>query len=320
VNQVRTLDAAAASRFLRDFRAIAGGGKKRVGLAVSGGPDSLALLLLAAETLDHVEAATVDHGLRPEGASEASYVSGIAKTLAVRHSILTLPPKPPGNTSAWARKQRYAVLEKWADALELDLILTAHHADDQLETMLMRLNRGAGVGGMAGIRTLRGRIARPLMAWRKAELVALLDAQGIEAVDDPSNHDDRYDRARLRRALEQTSWLDPAGAVRAGSALASADQALDWAADDYLSRRGTLALGIVSLDPKGLPHELVRRIVLKCMSQLVPEAAPRSDELDRMIRALWDRKVCTLAGVKCGGGDFWTFQKAPPRRKNERVC
>lgn len=316
MNQVRTLDETAAARFLRDFRAIAGNGKKRVGLAVSGGPDSLALLLLAAETLDHVEAATVDHGLRPEGASEASYVSGIAKTLAVRHSILTLPPKPPGNTSAWARKQRYAVLEKWADALELDLILTAHHADDQLETMLMRLNRGAGVGGMAGIRTLRGRIARPLMAWRKAELVALLDAQGIEAVDDPSNHDDRYDRARLRRALEQASWLDPAGAVRAGSALASADQALNWAADDYLSRRGAVALGIVSLDAKGLPHELVRRIVVKCMVQVVPEAAPRSDELDRLIRALWDRKVCTLGGVKCAGGDFWTFQKAPPRRKN----
>jgi tRNA(Ile)-lysidine synthase len=320
VNQVRTLDETAATRFLRDFRAVAGSGKKRVGLAVSGGPDSLALLLLAAETLDHVEAATVDHGLRPEAASEASYVSGIAKALAVRHSILTLPPKPPGNTSAWARKQRYAVLEKWADALELDLILTAHHADDQLETMLMRLNRGAGVGGMAGIRTLRGRIARPLMAWRKAELVALLKAQGIEAVDDPSNHDDRYDRARLRRALEQASWLDPAGAVRAGSALASADQALDWAADDYLSRRGTLALGIVSLDAKGLPHELVRRIVVKCMAQVVPEAAPRSDDLDRMIGALWARKVCTLAEVKCSGGDFWTFQKAPPRRKNERIC
>ncbi len=316
MNQVRTLDETAAARFLRDFQAIAGIGKKRVGLAVSGGPDSLALLLLAAETLDHVEAATVDHGLRPEAASEARYVSGIAKALAVRHSILTLPPKPPGNTSAWARKKRYEVLEQWADALQLDLILTAHHADDQLETMLMRLNRGAGVGGMAGIRTLRGRIARPLMTWRKAELVALLDAQGIEAVDDPSNHDDRYDRARLRRALEQASWLDPAGAVRSGAALASADQALDWAADDYLSRRGTLALGIVSLDAKGLPHELVRRIVVKCMTQVMPGVAPRSDELDRMIRALWERKVCTLAGVKCSGGDFWTFQKAPPRRKN----
>ncbi len=316
MNQVRTLDETAATRFLRDFRAIAGPGKKRVGLAVSGGPDSLALLLLAAETLDHVEAATVDHGLRPEGASEAQYVSGIAKALAVRHSILTLPPKPAGNTSAWARVKRYEVLERWADALELDLILTAHHADDQLETMIMRLNRGAGVGGMAGIRTLRGRIARPLMTWRKAELVALVDAQDIEAVDDPSNHDDRYDRARLRRALEQASWLDPAGAVRAGAALASADQALDWAADDYLSRRGAVALGIVSLDAKGLPHELVRRIVVKCMAQVVPEAAPRSDELDRMIRALWARKVCTLGSVKCAGGDFWTFQKAPPRRKN----
>lgn len=316
MNQVRTLDDAASVRFLRDFRAIAGPGVKRVGLAVSGGPDSLALLLLAAETLDHVEAATVDHGLRPEAASEARYVSGIAKMLGVRHSTLALPPKPPGNTSAWARKKRYEVLEDWANALRLDLILTAHHADDQLETMLMRLNRGSGVGGMSGIRPMRGRIARPLLGWRKAELVKLVDDHGIEAVDDPSNHDDRYDRARLRKSLEKATWLDPVSAVRSSVALASADHALDWAAADYLSRRGVVAADIVSLDAKGLPHELVRRIVLRCMVHVVPQAAPRSDELDRLIRALHDRKVCTLAEVKCTGGDFWTFQKAPPRRKN----
>ena len=230
MNQVRTLDDAASARFLRSFRAIAGPGTKRVGLAVSGGPDSLALLLLASETLDHVEAATVDHGLRPEAASEAKFVSGIARMLGVRHSTLTLPPKPKGNTSAWARKNRYEVLERWADALDLDLILTAHHADDQLETMLMRLNRGAGVGGMAGIRPVRGRIARPLLGWRKAELVKLVADHGLDAVDDPSNHDDRYDRARLRKSLEQATWLDPVSAVRSSVALASADHALDWAA------------------------------------------------------------------------------------------
>lgn len=287
-----------------------------MGLAVSGGPDSLALLLLAADTLDFVEAATVDHGLRPEAASEAKYVSGIAKMLGVRHSTLTLPPKPAGNTSAWARKKRYEVLEGWADALELDLILTAHHADDQLETMLMRLNRASGVGGMAGIRPVRGRIARPLLGWRKSELVKLVKDHGIDAVDDPSNHDDRYDRARLRKSLEQATWLDPVSAVRSSMALASADQALDWAATDYLSRRGVIAADIVSLDAKGLPHELLRRIVLKCMAQIRPGAAPRNDELDRLIRALQARKTCTLAEVKCAGGDFWTFQKAPPRRKN----
>ena len=316
MNQVRTLDDAASARFLRSFRAIAGPGTKRVGLAVSGGPDSLALLLLASETLDHVEAATVDHGLRPEAASEAKFVSGIARMLGVRHSTLTLPPKPKGNTSAWARKNRYEVLERWADALDLDLILTAHHADDQLETMLMRLNRGAGVGGMAGIRPVRGRIARPLLGWRKAELVKLVADHGLDAVDDPSNHDDRYDRARLRKSLEQATWLDPVSAVRSSVALASADHALDWAAADYLSRRGVVAADIVSLDAKGLPHELLRRIVLKCVLHVAPQANPRSDELDRLIRSLQARKVSTLAEVKCAGGDFWTFQKAPPRRKN----
>ncbi len=316
MNQVRAIDEASSARFLQNFRTIAGPGTKRVGLAVSGGPDSLALLLLAADSLDHVEAATVDHGLRPEAASEAKYVAGIAKMLGVRHSILTLPPKPKGNVSAWARRNRYAVLEQWADALGLDLILTAHHADDQLETMLMRLNRAAGVGGMAGIRPMRGRIARPLLGWRKAELIRLVEDHGIEAIDDPSNHDDRYDRARLRKSLEKATWLDPVAAVRSSIALASADQALDWAAADYLSRRGAVAADIVSLDAKGLPHELLRRIVLKCMEHVLPQAAPRSDELDRLILALRTGKTCTLAEVKCSGGDFWTFQKAPPRRKN----
>lgn len=315
MNQVRTFDDKAATRFLRDFQVLAGPGPKRVGLAVSGGPDSLALLLLAAEALDHVEAATVDHGLRPEAASEAKYVAGIAKMLGVRHSTLTLPPKPKGNTSAWARKNRYAVLEQWADALGLDLILTAHHADDQLETMLMRLNRAAGVGGMAGIRPTRGRIARPLLGWRKADLIRLVKDQGIEAVDDPSNHDDRYDRARLRKSLEKATWLDPVAAVRSSIALASADHALDWAASDYLSRRAAVAAGIVSLDAKGLPNELLRRIVLKCIVQVEPQAAPRADELDRLIIALRAGKTSTLAGVKCAGGAYWTFQKAPPRRK-----
>jgi tRNA(Ile)-lysidine synthase len=314
MTRVHTLDQASADRFRRDFALVSRQRKGKAALAVSGGPDSLALLLLARATLDDVEAATVDHGLRPEAASEARFVGDVCRKLGIRHSILTLPEPPKGNKSAWARRRRYEVLEHWANQIGATTISTAHHADDQLETMLMRLNRGAGVGGMAGIRPWRGRIIRPLLTWRKEELEQIVREAGIAPVDDPSNHDDRYDRARLRKELRHATWLSPAGAVRAGLALASADSALEWAALDYMSRRAAQAGGIISLDPKGLPGEILRRILLECLRRIVPDAAPRADEIDRLLTSLRAGKTATLAEVKCAGGDFWTFQKAPPRR------
>ena len=103
MNQVRTLDETAATRFLLDFRAVAGSGKKRVGLAVSGGPDSLALLLLAAKTLDHVEAATVDHGLRAGAAAEAVQVGQWAADLGLPHHVLRWDEEPKPVTGIQAR-------------------------------------------------------------------------------------------------------------------------------------------------------------------------------------------------------------------------
>lgn len=316
MTRVHTLDQASTDRFRRDFAAVHLERGAKAALAVSGGPDSLALLLLARATLDDVEAATVDHGLRPEAASEARFVGDICRKLGIRHSILTLPEPPKGNRSAWARRRRYEVLEDWADQIGAGSISTAHHADDQLETMIMRMNRGSGVGGMAGIRPWRGRIIRPLLTWRKEELEQIVREAGIAPVDDPSNHDDRYDRARLRKELRHATWLSPAGAVRAGLALASADSALEWAALDYMSRRAAQAGGIISLDAKGLPTEILRRILLECLRRIVPDASPRADEIDRLLASLRAGKTSTLADVKCAGGDFWTFQKAPSRRKN----
>ena len=304
------------TRFHASLDALTGGAG-RIGIAVSGGPDSVALLLLAkASQPERIEAATVDHGLRADAAGEAEFVAALCRDLGVPHQ--TLAPASPitGNVQSAARTARYALLEDWATAQGLDWIATAHHADDQAETLLMRLNRGSGVAGLAGVRARNGRIIRPLLDWRRDELVAIVANAGITPVDDPSNRDDRFDRARLRKLISGKDWLDPLAVGRSAAALAEAELALEWATTAYANRRVAARDGVVSFDPKGLPRELLRRITLHCLLQINPQAAPRGDELDRLLLGLTQARVATLAGVKCTGGVFWLFAAAPPRRTN----
>ena len=112
----------------------------------------------------------------------------------------------------------------------------------------MRLNRGAGVAGLAGIRARQHRLARPLLTWRKAELEALVAEAGLSAVDDPSNRDARYDRARIRAALADADWLDPVAATRSAAALGSAEVALDWTAQQLYGQRAVRDADQITLD------------------------------------------------------------------------
>ncbi|MEY4502722.1 MAG: hypothetical protein RIS52_2612 [Pseudomonadota bacterium] len=309
------LSDALCARFLSDLaEATEGRADARFGLCVSGGPDSLALMLLAVSSGLDCEAATVDHGLRPEALAEARTVADVANSLGIQHQILTITAPVSGNVSAWARSERYRALLAWAEAQQRDFLLTAHHADDQLETMIMRLNRGSGVAGLAGVRAQRDGLARPLLGWRKAELEALVLAAGLEPCDDPSNRDDRFDRARLRKALAGADWLDPLAANRSARALAEAEAALVWAATAYEGRRVAARDGVISFAHSGLPQELKRRITLACLRRVNDLADPRGEELDRLMQGLAAGRVAALAGVKCTGGEFWLFSLAPPRR------
>jgi tRNA(Ile)-lysidine synthase len=302
------------SRFKADLDRLTGG-VGRVGVALSGGPDSVALLVLAHAALPGgIEAATVDHQLRAGSAQEAQFAARLCTERGIPHAILTPDAPITGNIQSAARTARYALLNQWADARDLAWIATAHHADDQLETLLMRVNRGAGIGGLAGVRARNGRIVRPLLGWRRAELAEVVRAAGIAAIDDPSNRDDRFDRARLRKVLAEADWLDPLSASRSASALAEAEAALGWAAQAYEGRRVAQQGGVVSFDPKNLPAELLRRIVLACLRRISPDATPRGEELDRLIAGLGEGRVATLAGAKCSGGDFWLFSAAPARQ------
>ena len=139
-----------------------------------------------------IAAATVDHGLRAESAGEAAMVAEFCGELGVPHATLAVT-LAPGNLQAEARAARYAALAGWMAEQGLSALATAHHADDQAETLLLRLGRGSGVAGLAGVRasgTVPGTnlaLLRPLLGWRRAELAAVVAAAGMTAVQDPSN-------------------------------------------------------------------------------------------------------------------------------------
>ena len=315
---------AQVDRFRRDLEALTGHVPGRLAVAVSGGPDSLALLLLAAAAYPGaIEVATVDHGLRPQSADEARFVAGICERLGARHATLAARVDTArASLQRSAREARYAALAGWLAESGTLWLATAHHGDDQAETVMMRLARGSGVAGLAGIRARAplpasgssARLVRPLLGWRRAELAAIVAAAGLTPVDDPSNRDDRFDRARLRRRLAQSDWIDAEPLARSAAALAEADAALDWIVDRLWSERVTEADAGFTLDPAGLPSELERRLLLRILKRLAPAAVPRGDEVQRLAESLAIGATATLCEVKGSGGALWHFEPAPPRR------
>lgn len=291
----------------------------RLALAVSGGPDSLALLLLAQAALPgRIAAATVDHGLRAESADEAAAVAAICADLGVPHR--TLPVQlDPGNVQAEARAARYAALAGWMEKEGLTALATAHHADDQAETLLLRLNRASGVAGLAGVRPLapvpgtRLPLLRPLLDWRRADLAAIVVAAGLTAADDPSNRDDRFDRARLRKHLAAADWIDIPALAASAAHLADADAALDWAARrewDEAVTRGPMGLTYRPQAPRAIALRVLARILRE-----LDGAEPRGGVLARLFDSLVARQPMSVGNLVARAmPEGWTFTKAPPRR------
>ena len=312
--------AEAVQRFAADLDALIAG-DARIGVAVSGGPDSLALLLLAnAARPGVVEAATVDHGLRPESADEAEMVAELCGKLGVPHRTLLAdwPEPPQANVQAAARAMRYRLLNEWAIGRGLAGVATAHHADDQAETLLMRLLRGSGVGGLGGTRKKRAlseevSLIRPLLGWRKWDLEAIAARAGLSPVDDPSNRDPRHDRSRIRRLLESADWLDPARLAASAAAIGDADEAIDWALAPLIESRIQWDDDALIIDPADLPRELKRRLLLTAFAELAAPI-PRGPDLMRAVEALDGGETASLSGLKLQGGTRWRLSWAPPRR------
>lgn len=318
-------DATLAERFRADLAVLIEPGA-RFGVAVSGGPDSLALLLLAsAVRTGEFEAVTVDHGLREASRAEADKVAAISSKLGVPHSILAIEWDLPFKTAIQeqARKVRYGALAAWMRQRGLGAVLTAHHLDDQAETLVMRLNRGAGVRGLAGMRPsspMPGAsdlaLLRPLLRWRRSELESICSDAGVEPVVDPSNSDIRHERVRIRRSLAESAWLDPEALARSASNLAAADEALAWAADREWSESVEVREREIVYRASTAPIEIVRRIVARAIAELGTEGSPgdlRGRELDRLVADLQACNTATLRGVRCSGGLDWKFTRAAPR-------
>lgn len=291
-------------------------------IAVSGGPDSLALLHLAATAFPgRITALTVDHALRPASTAEARHVATLCAAAAIPHATLVWTgPKPAANLQAAARAARYALMADWCRAHAVPLLLTAHHADDQAETLLMRLARAGGSTGLAGIRPTRAlgpgvTLARPLLTVRRAALAATLAATGWTPVTDPGNDDPRFDRTRARRLLAATPWLAAPRLARAAAHLAADADALAWALDRAWAGAATLTPTALRLDTAGLPETLRHRLAARAIATLAPGATPRGPAVARLVTALDAGRTATLAGVRATSRHgFWHFAAAPDRR------
>jgi tRNA(Ile)-lysidine synthase len=315
----------ALDRFSRSLKLL-GKDDQTIGLAVSGGPDSIALLLLAAAARPgKVEAATVDHALRDGSRAEAETVAALCEKLGVRHEILTIEwdKKPTTGLQERARARRYKALADWAKARKIEVLAVAHHAEDQAETLLMRLVRGSGLRGLAGMRPMRKlpgmsvALVRPLLRWRREELAEICAQAGIEPAEDPSNADSKFERVRVRETLSETEWLDPVGLARSAAFLTQADEALRWSTRQEWEKRVSQENEVITLEPVGLPAEICRRLVRSIVLKLETEgkgADLRGRELDQLMAVLLRGRKATLRGVLCGGGEIWRFAKAPKRK------
>lgn len=335
-------DAGLVARFRAGVEAALGRAlipEEPVALAVSGGPDSMAMLILSAAAFPgRTIAATMDHGLRGGSADEAAMVASYCHAIGVAHQVLT-PARPiePANVQAGARLARYAALADWAKRAGAAMIATAHHADDQAETFLMRAARGSGVAGLAGIRRRQPiaafaaepdesaaiTVIRPLLDWRAAELRAVVVAAGVPFVDDPSNSDSRFTRTGFRALLQNTPLIDAAMLAQSAAHAAEADAAIDtvigWLWEERSSHVPDRA--DVAIDMAGLPRELKRRLVRLAIERVRAAgriAAPDFGEatnVEPLLDALEAGRTATQGGVIVSARDeVWRFLPAPPRR------
>lgn len=288
----------------------------RLAVAVSGGADSMALTLLAqawtAGRGGAVAALTVDHGLRPEAAAEAAQVGAWLAARGIEHRILAWRgPRPSRAIQAAAREARYRLLEDWcAEAGVLHLLL-AHHREDQAETVLLRLARGSGLDGLAGmsatVERAACRVLRPLLPVPRVRLVATLQALGQGWIEDPSNRDGRYARARLRQGLAPLAeaGLTVERLAATAARLGRARSALEAEVAELLGRCAAIhPAGFARIDAAALaaaPAEVGLR-ALAALLLMVSGAAypPRGERLERLYRRLGDGLGggCTLGGCR----------------------
>jgi tRNA(Ile)-lysidine synthase len=303
-----------AGRWLTGYRSLV--------FAVSGGPDSMALMLLASRWRSasapppRIIVATVDHGLRPESAEEADWVREQAGRLGLAHETLRWEgPKPATGRQEAAREARYRLLEDLAARLPPPIaIVLAHHLDDQAETFLMRLARGSGVDGLSAMQPVRRlgthgiAVVRPFLDVAPLRLRATLLERGLAWREDPSNADPAYERVRVRQAMKAAATLGLSHAAVALSArrLARARTALDHVTGALLeavvdNHRGAYAsLPVEAFDraPEELRVRLLQRLTARFGGISPPPASARLEVLAERLSTVGEQVSSTLGGCQ----------------------
>jgi tRNA(Ile)-lysidine synthase len=333
-----SVSAAEANSLFSDLKSV-----PALVLAVSGGPDSTALMVLAARWLGaqrrkpKLLVVTVDHGLRAEAKAEAAAVAKLAHKLGLAHRTLRWTgAKPKTGLQQAARQARYRLLAQAARKLGAAHILTAHTRDDQAETVLIRLLRGSGVtglGAMARSTDLPGeveiKLVRPLLDIPKARLIATLKAEHIAFADDPSNRDPRFTRARLRSLMPQLAQegLDAGRLALLALRLKRADAAIEAAVDRavavfHLDSGPSAAIAFDATAFSLLPAEIALRLTGRAVARLGDEGPVELGKLEALKAALDTAQKAgngrfrrSLAGalVTLAAGKI-TVERAPPRR------
>ena len=257
-------------------------------------------------------------------------VARLCADLEVPHQTVAATVEP-GNLQERAREARYDALCRSFGTRRCEVFATAHHADDQAETVLMRLNRGSGLAGLAGIRARRVIVGedplgeyllvRPLLGWRRAELAKIVADAGIDPAHDPSNDDTRFDRVQMRQALADTPWLDPKAIARSAAYLQDAEEAVE---DAVLaaSHRSVFWEGEVAFVHWGHPRLIQTELVGRVLSEIGADVTRSA--VAQMVEQLKSDGHATLGGVMAKRVmhqkdpltevDVWRFESEPPRR------
>jgi len=298
----------------------------RLGVAVSGGSDSVALLCALqrwAQTRGtEVSVISIDHGLRPAAREEVRFVGDLCARLGVDdHVEFWTGWDGGGNLQNAARMARYQLIADWAVGNDIDDVALGHTANDQAETVLMRLARGSGVDGLSGMAARRVQHGitwiRPLLTARRRDLRAYLRARGETWIEDPSNDDDAFERVRMRDAL---ALLEPLGLTvdalaQVASHMRSARTALDW--QTFLAAREIVLIDLgtmrLSLSPfRALPEEIARRLLVRAIMWIGGrDYAPRRASVETALQAIWSGQTVTLDGVQVerAEGEVWLFRE-----------
>lgn len=277
----------------------------RIAVAVSGGPDSMALLFALSEGDPDIEihALSVDHALRPESAAELQAVGKSLSTLKnVTHHILKWDHgNPETKIMEEARNARYALMAETCKELGIQNLYVAHHGDDQAETILFRIAKGSGIDGLSGMNAVSDyaddmQIVRPFLALQKQDLITYCENRNIDYIEDPSNSNDHYSRVRLRQSMEilGQEGLSIKRLNTLGQRAARSRDALNWTANRAYEEAARVQSDAIILDAiTDYPAEIALRVITKAIDELVPQSGypVRLERLENLVSDLYEEPL-----------------------------